>query len=59
MHYWFGHPENRKLIEVLRKAGLNFESALYQDAAGAVGRQVAGVDRYIAKFKTARGRGQN
>ena len=33
VHHWFGHPENRKLIEVLRKAGLNFESALYQDAA--------------------------
>ena len=35
VHHWFGHPENRKLIEVLRKAGLNFESALYQDAAAA------------------------
>ena len=35
VHHWFGHPENRRLIEVLRKAGLNFESALYQDAAAA------------------------
>ena len=35
VHHWFGHPENRKLIEVLRKAGLNFESALYQDTAAA------------------------
>lgn len=35
VHHWFGDPENRKLIEVLRKAGLNFESALYQDAAAA------------------------
>ena len=35
VHHWFGDPVNRKLIEVLRKAGLNFESALYQDAAAA------------------------
>ena len=32
VHQWFGDPENRKLIEVLRKAGLNFESELYQEA---------------------------
>ena len=32
---WFGDPVNRDLIEVLRKAGLNFESAIYQDAATA------------------------
>lgn len=32
---WFGDPVNRNLIEVLRKAGLNFESAIYQDAATA------------------------
>ena len=32
---WFGDPVNRDLIEVLRKAGLNFESAIYLDAATA------------------------
>ena len=26
VHFWFGDPQNRQLIEVLRKAGLNFES---------------------------------
>ena len=35
VHQWFGDPENRKLIEVLRKAGLNFESELYQEATNA------------------------
>ena len=35
VHQWFGDPENRKLIEVLRKAGLNFESELYQEVTNA------------------------
>ena len=35
VYRWFSDPDNRQLIEVLRKAGLNFESALYQDAAAA------------------------
>jgi len=35
VHHWFGDPKNRKLIEVLRKARLNFESGIYQDAAAA------------------------
>ena len=35
VHHWFGDPKNRKLIEVLRKAGLNFESEIYQAAAAA------------------------
>ena len=35
LHQWFGDPGNRKLIEVLRKAGLNFQSALYQEATQA------------------------
>ncbi|HVY70151.1 MAG TPA: NAD-dependent DNA ligase LigA [Verrucomicrobiae bacterium] len=30
---WFGNPDNAKLIERLRKAGLNFNSALYNPAA--------------------------
>jgi DNA ligase (NAD+) len=30
---WFSDPENRKLIERLRRAGLNFQSSLYQPAA--------------------------
>jgi DNA ligase (NAD+) len=30
---WFGDSRNRQLIERLRKAGLNFQSALYQPAA--------------------------
>ena len=36
VHCWFGDPENRRLIERLRKAGLNFESSIYQskDAVG-------------------------
>jgi len=32
VHHWFGDPENRRLIERLRKAGLNFESSIYQSA---------------------------
>jgi DNA ligase (NAD+) len=32
---WHGDPRNRKLIEGLRKAGLNFKSALYQPRAAA------------------------
>ncbi len=38
VHHWFGDPENRRLIERLRKAGLNFESSIYQpvDAAGSL-----------------------
>ncbi|MEE2714546.1 MAG: NAD-dependent DNA ligase LigA [Verrucomicrobiota bacterium] len=32
VHQWFGDPENRKLIEVLRKVSVNFQSALYQEA---------------------------
>ena len=28
VHFWFGDPQNRQLIEVLRKAGLNFESSI-------------------------------
>ncbi len=32
VHHWFGDPENRRLIERLRKAGLNFESSIYQPA---------------------------
>jgi len=32
VYRWFGDSDNRKLIEVLRKAGLDFESALYQEA---------------------------
>jgi DNA ligase (NAD+) len=32
---WHGDPRNRKLIEGLRKAGLNFKSALYQPRAKA------------------------
>ena len=35
VHQWFDDPENRKLIEALRKAGLNFESELYQEASDA------------------------
>ncbi len=35
VHHWFGDPENRRLIERLRKAGLNFESSIYQSAAAA------------------------
>jgi DNA ligase (NAD+) len=33
VHHWFGDPENRRLIKRLRKAGLNFESSIYQSAA--------------------------
>ena len=33
VYRWFGDSDNRQLIEVLRKAGLNFESAVYQEAA--------------------------
>ena len=32
---WHGDPRNRKLIEGLRTAGLNFKSALYQPRAAA------------------------
>jgi DNA ligase (NAD+) len=32
---WHGEPENRKLIERLSQAGLNFKSSLYQPAAKA------------------------
>ena len=35
LHQWFGDSESRKLIEVLRKAGLNFESELYQKVSDA------------------------
>jgi len=35
VHQWFGDPENRKLIEVLRESGLNFKSELYQEATNA------------------------
>ena len=36
VHFWFGDPLNRALIEVLRKAGLNFESSIVtsSEAAG-------------------------
>jgi len=33
VHLWFGDSQNRKLIEVLRKSGLNFQSALYQESS--------------------------
>ena len=33
MVQWHGDPRNRKLIERLRQAGLNFKSALYQPKA--------------------------
>jgi DNA ligase (NAD+) len=32
---WFREPRNRRLVERLRAAGLNFRSALYQPAAAA------------------------
>ena len=32
---WHGEPENRKLVERLSQAGLNFKSSLYQPAAKA------------------------
>ena len=32
---WHGDPRNRRLIERLRKAGLNFKSSLYRPAAAA------------------------
>ena len=35
VHFWFGDSRNRALIEVLRKAGLNFESSIVQTAAAA------------------------
>ena len=35
LHHWFGDSQNRKLIEVLRKSGLNFQSALYQELSKA------------------------
>ena len=36
VHGWFGNPENRALVQRLRKAELNFESSIYQpvDASG-------------------------
>lgn len=36
VHVWFGNPENRDLVQRLRKAELNFESSIYQplDASG-------------------------
>jgi DNA ligase (NAD+) len=33
--HWHGEPENRKLVERLSQAGLNFKSSLYQPAAKA------------------------
>jgi DNA ligase (NAD+) len=33
--HWHGDPENRKLVERLSQAGLNFKSSLYQPAAKA------------------------
>jgi DNA ligase (NAD+) len=33
--HWHGQPENRKLVERLSQAGLNFKSSLYQPAAKA------------------------
>jgi len=35
LYQWFGDSQNRKLIEGLRKSGLNFQSALYQDSSKA------------------------
>ena len=32
IHHWFGDPQNRKLVEALRKSGLNFQSALYLES---------------------------
>ncbi len=31
--HWYGDPENRKVVEGLRRAGVNFNSELYQVAA--------------------------
>jgi DNA ligase (NAD+) len=31
--HWFGDPDNRRLIERLQKAGLNFESSMYQESS--------------------------
>jgi DNA ligase (NAD+) len=33
VHDWFADPRHKDLVERLRKAGLNFSSALYQDSA--------------------------
>ena len=54
VYRWFGDPDNRQLIGALRKAGLNFESALYQEAAvvWAIGWQIAGVDGHAAQSQT-------
>ena len=48
---WHGDPRNRKLIERLRKAGLNFKSQLYQpESQGrAVGRQDLRPHRHAAQ----------
>jgi len=35
VYRWFGDSENRRLIEGLRKVGLNFESSIYKPAAAA------------------------
>ena len=35
VHQWSGDPRNRKLIDRLRKAGINFKSELYRPAAKA------------------------
>ena len=35
VHFWFGDSQNRALIEVLRKAGLNFESSIVTTAEAA------------------------
>src|SRR5262249_39406725 len=35
MVQWYGDPQNRKLIEKLGKAGLNFQSELYKPGAAA------------------------
>ncbi len=35
VHGWFSEPDNRALVQRLRKAGLNFESSLYRPEAAA------------------------
>ena len=35
VHQWSGDPRNRKLVDRLRKAGINFKSELYRPAAKA------------------------
>jgi DNA ligase (NAD+) len=39
---WHGDPRNRRLIEALRQAGLNFRSELYQPGAPSAGGPLAG-----------------